>query len=247
MSLRNDALYVQVHPLTYMAKLYIEINIAEFLGKILKQSNRRHNSFSLSNDYHSFTTFDGWRPDLEATGNPHDYIFNREWRRSKRQFHIKPSGRQMHPLNMDILTGWEESYDRTNKWGGIHGAGLYDISAEKEDEVGKPSTPSEVRVKDSPWSMMDVKRRSSSQESRQSRRVRPRTQRAETCAGYDDGKDNNGDTGVDRPRANRCISQDYRRSRSNRDNSVQTDLDTDGLLQGAIPPTKTYSDHGQGG
>ncbi|EAA27832.2 hypothetical protein GE21DRAFT_6003 [Neurospora crassa] len=247
MSLRNDALYVQVHPLTYMAKLYIEMNIAEFLGKILKQSNRRHNSFSLSIDCHSLTTFDGWRPDLEATGSPHDYIFNREWRRSKHQFHIKPSGGQMHPLNMDILTGGEESHDCTNKWGGIHGAGLYDISAEKEDEVGKPSIPSEVRVKDSPWSIMDVKRRSSSQELRQSRRVRPRTQRAETCAGYDDGKDNNGDTGVDRPRAKRCISQDYRSSRSNRDNGSQADLDTDGLLQGAIPPTKTYSDHEQGG
>ncbi|KAK3339559.1 hypothetical protein B0H65DRAFT_432770 [Neurospora tetraspora] len=246
MSLPDDVLYVQVHPLAYMTKLYIEMNIAEFLGKILKQPNRRHNSFSLSNDCHNPTTRNGRRPDIEATGNP---ISNREWRNSKHQFHVKPSGGQMHPLNMDLLTGGEKSHDRTNKWGRTHGAGLYDVCAEKEDEVGEPSTPSEVHVKDSSWPMMEVKRRSSSsEEMRQPRRVRPGMQRAETSAGYDDGDDNSRDTTGDGWRANRCLSQDHRSSRHKRDSGVETDMDTstDGLMQGAIPPTKTYSDHEEG-
>ncbi|KAK1773252.1 hypothetical protein QBC45DRAFT_97963 [Copromyces sp. CBS 386.78] len=248
MSLRNDVLYVQVHPLTYMAKLYIEMNVAEFLGKILKQSNRRRNSFPLSNDCHSPTMCNGWQPDLEATGNPHDYVFNREWRNSKHEFHVKQSGGQMHPLNMDLLTGGEKNHDRTDKWGGIHGAGLYDVFAEKEDEVGEPSTPSEAHVRDPPWPTVEIKRRSSrSEEMKHPRQKRPRMQRAETCAGYDDGDDNSGDTTADGRRANRRLSRNYRSSRHNRDSGVETDMDTDALMQRANPGTKTYRDHEEGG
>lgn len=248
MSLDNDALYVQVHPLTYMAKLYIEMNIAEFLGKILKQSNRRRNCFPLSNDCGTPNTCSGWQPDLEAAGNPHDHMFNREWRNSKDQFHVKQSGGQMHPLNMDLLTGGENSPDRTDMWGGVHGTGLYDVRAEKKDEVGEPSTPSEVHVRDPPWPTVEVKRRSSSSdEMRHPRQKRPRMQRVETCAGYDDGDDNSGDTTVDGRRANRCLSQDYSNARRKRDSGAETEMDTDALMQGAAQGTKTYSDHEEGG
>ncbi|KAK0636725.1 hypothetical protein B0T17DRAFT_478078, partial [Bombardia bombarda] len=39
MSLPDDEVYIQVHPLAYIIKLYIEMNIAELLGKALKKSN----------------------------------------------------------------------------------------------------------------------------------------------------------------------------------------------------------------
>lgn len=250
MSLSNDALYVQVHPLTYMAKLYIEMNIAEFLGKILKQSNRRRNSFSLSNDCHNLNTCNGWQPDLEATATPHDYMFNREWRKSKDQFHVKPSGGQMHPLNMDLLADGEKNHDDPEKWGGIHGAGSYDAFTKKGDEVGEPSTPSSCHVREPPWPTVEVKRRSSSSEEMRHpspRQIRPRMPRMETCVQYDDGDDASGDTTVDGQRANRCLSRDLTNSRRRQDSGIDTDMDTDALMQGAIQGTKTYSDHEEDG
>lgn len=252
MSHRNDALYVQIHPLTYMAKLYIEMNIAEFLGKILKQSNHRHNSFSLSSNCRSPTTCNSWCPDLEAVDSPHDYIFIREWRNSKHQ-HVKPSGGQMRPLNMDILSQREQN-DDTEKWGGIHRAGLYDVCADEEDEVGEPSTPSEVHVKDPPWPAVEVKRRSStgsgagSEERRPPRRIRPTMQHEETCAAYNNERDsNNGETHGYGRHPSRGPGQDHRISRQKRDNGVETGMETDGLMQGGNPKTKTYGDHEEGG
>ncbi|KAK4228581.1 hypothetical protein QBC38DRAFT_351459, partial [Podospora fimiseda] len=41
MSLDDDTVYMQVHPLTYLAKLQIEMNMAELLGKVIKRSNER--------------------------------------------------------------------------------------------------------------------------------------------------------------------------------------------------------------
>ncbi|KAK4159812.1 hypothetical protein QBC43DRAFT_221101 [Cladorrhinum sp. PSN259] len=44
MSLDDDTVYMQVHPLTYLAKLHIEMNMAELLGKVIKKSNERRTS-----------------------------------------------------------------------------------------------------------------------------------------------------------------------------------------------------------
>ncbi|KAK1836436.1 hypothetical protein QBC39DRAFT_272518, partial [Podospora conica] len=40
MSLPDDTVYIQVHALTYMVKGYIEMNLAELIGKVIKKSNR---------------------------------------------------------------------------------------------------------------------------------------------------------------------------------------------------------------
>ncbi|KAK3989317.1 hypothetical protein QBC44DRAFT_241571 [Cladorrhinum sp. PSN332] len=46
MSLDDDTVYMQVHPLTYLAKLQIEMNMAELLGKVIKKSNERRSSMT---------------------------------------------------------------------------------------------------------------------------------------------------------------------------------------------------------
>ncbi|KAK3400298.1 hypothetical protein B0T20DRAFT_496723 [Sordaria brevicollis] len=244
-------LFLRVHPLTYMAKLYIEMNIAEFLGKILKQSNRRHSSFSLSNNFRTPATCNSWHPDLEANDSPRDYIFNREWRDSLQQ-HDKPSGGQMHPLNMDVLSHRDWDHD-TEKWGEIHGAGSYDVCTEGEDEVGEPSTPSEVHIKDAPWPAVEVKRRSSSvtssEEKRPKRQVRPTIQREATCAAYDNNE-RDGNHGENRGCGHypgRVPGQDRRNPRQKRDSGVETDFETDELMQGTSPKTKNFSEREDGG
>ncbi|KAL2126932.1 hypothetical protein VTI74DRAFT_11597 [Chaetomium olivicolor] len=95
MSLPDDAVYVQAHPLTFLAKLYIEMNMAELLGKIVKRSSEL-------------------RASLPSTDQPHlgpVNVFDREWLGSANEI-IMPTagdtrcgggGGQMHELNMDIL------------------------------------------------------------------------------------------------------------------------------------------------
>lgn len=39
MSLPNSAVYIQFHPLTYLVKLHIEMNIADLIAKIVKATN----------------------------------------------------------------------------------------------------------------------------------------------------------------------------------------------------------------
>lgn len=39
MSLPNSAVYIQFHPLTYLVKLHIEMNIADLISKIVKATN----------------------------------------------------------------------------------------------------------------------------------------------------------------------------------------------------------------
>ncbi|GAB1319389.1 hypothetical protein MFIFM68171_09599 [Madurella fahalii] len=85
MSLRDDAVYVQVHPLTYLAKLHIEMNMAELLGKVIKKSQRK-SSVQTADVYHG--------PQLGVD------MF--DWLGSAKNL-IMPQGGQMHDLNMDIL------------------------------------------------------------------------------------------------------------------------------------------------
>ncbi|KAK0743444.1 hypothetical protein B0T18DRAFT_468744 [Schizothecium vesticola] len=54
MSLPEDCVYIQVHALAYMVKLYIEMNLAELMGKVIKKSNRNRNEC---------VAMDGWHPD----------------------------------------------------------------------------------------------------------------------------------------------------------------------------------------
>ncbi|KAJ4289407.1 hypothetical protein N0V88_006887 [Collariella sp. IMI 366227] len=103
MSLRDDAVYVQVHPLVYLTKLNIEMNMAELLGKVVKRSNELRSSMPST---------DVWQPRL----GPMD-VFDHEWLGSAKDF-IMPRGGdthntgggaggggtgQMHELNLDIL------------------------------------------------------------------------------------------------------------------------------------------------
>ncbi|KAM5353878.1 hypothetical protein ACJ41O_000528 [Fusarium nematophilum] len=48
MSLPNSFVYVQFHPLVYLLKLHIEMNMADLIGKVVRASNNDH-----SNDYSS--------------------------------------------------------------------------------------------------------------------------------------------------------------------------------------------------
>ncbi|KAL2165614.1 hypothetical protein VTG60DRAFT_4252 [Thermothelomyces hinnuleus] len=104
MSLPDDAVYVQVHPLTFLAKLNIEMNMVEMLGKVVKQSNKRNTSLP---------TPDIWQPYLGTDRG----VFDREWVGSAKDSIMPPrggaggsgeggsaGGGQRHELNiMDIL------------------------------------------------------------------------------------------------------------------------------------------------
>ncbi|KAK3324096.1 hypothetical protein B0T19DRAFT_402353 [Cercophora scortea] len=154
MSLPDDAVYIQVHPLAYMTKLHIEMNIAELLGKVLMKSNRRRNSFSTSGQW--------WRPDCSTSE-----VFNREWgglpKRCKKL--IMPSGGQMHELNTDIL---RDDYNNTNNKNNINssnsahsccgGGGIYgtDLPGAEDDDYNDEgrdmvdlATPPEIHRKGS--------------------------------------------------------------------------------------------------
>ncbi|KAK3934855.1 hypothetical protein QBC46DRAFT_398815 [Diplogelasinospora grovesii] len=120
MSLPDDAVYVQFGAVAYLIKLYIEMNIAELIAKILKKSARQRVS--------SFSTADGWRPESQSE------VFNREWRITAAAKRFLPSGGQMHELNMDILEN-----DLEAQWGGIHGtAEAHDDDDDDDDGNGHP-------------------------------------------------------------------------------------------------------------
>ncbi|KAK4125736.1 hypothetical protein N657DRAFT_688424 [Parathielavia appendiculata] len=106
MSLRDDAVYVQAHPLVCLTKLNIEMNMAELLGKVVKKSTEQRASVSLP-------LADVCQPQLGID------TFDRQWLGSAKNV-IVPSGSrgssrgsnsggggcgggQMHELNMDIL------------------------------------------------------------------------------------------------------------------------------------------------
>jgi hypothetical protein len=106
--------------MAYLIKLYIEMNMAELIGKVLKRPNRRRNSFS---------TPDIWRADSHTSE-----VFNREWRGRRKTF--LPSGGQMHELNLDML--------REPSWGGIYGAvgpGADEDEQDEQDERNEPREP----------------------------------------------------------------------------------------------------------
>jgi trafficking protein particle complex subunit 12 len=92
--------YVQVHPLVYLTKLNIEMNMAELLGKVVKTSTQSRNNEPPSTDI--------WRPHLGIRD------FDREWLGSAKDLIMPSAGRgagggggdggvQMVDLNMDIL------------------------------------------------------------------------------------------------------------------------------------------------
>ncbi|KAK3687450.1 hypothetical protein B0T22DRAFT_439081 [Podospora appendiculata] len=136
MSLPDDTVYIQVHPLAYMIKLHIEMNIAELLGKVLMKSNRRRNSFSTCG------SSGWWRPD-DSTSE----VFNREWRGLPKRCTqlIMPSGGQMHELNTDILRSDYGSTSNSNSnknncphscCGCIYGTDLPGAEKEEDDRDG---------------------------------------------------------------------------------------------------------------
>ncbi|KAK0661627.1 hypothetical protein QBC41DRAFT_350630 [Cercophora samala] len=45
MSWEDDAVYMQAHPLVYLSKLCVEMNLAELLGKVIKKSRERRTRF----------------------------------------------------------------------------------------------------------------------------------------------------------------------------------------------------------
>lgn len=83
--------YIQAHALAYIVKLYIEMNLAELIGKVIKKSNKRRNSRTAANGH-------GWEP------NQADEAFNREWRDTIQQV-LQPTGSQMHALDTHALEG----------------------------------------------------------------------------------------------------------------------------------------------
>ena len=52
MSLPSNALYIQFHPLVYLLKLYIEINISDLIVKIVKAENQLNEYGSQSGNMH---------------------------------------------------------------------------------------------------------------------------------------------------------------------------------------------------
>src|SRR4051812_44039172 len=84
--------YVQVHPLTYLAKLHIEMNMAELLGKVVKRSTERRSSVP-----EAIRTQSSRRAEL---GSAKDIIMPPH--RGNRS-HRSRGGGQIHGLNMDIL------------------------------------------------------------------------------------------------------------------------------------------------
>ncbi|KAL2164865.1 hypothetical protein VTH06DRAFT_161 [Thermothelomyces fergusii] len=79
MSLPDDAVYVQVHPLTFLAKLNIEMSMADMLGKVAKQSSKRIASLAAP---------DIWQPYL---GTEPD-VFDREWLGSAKDLAMPSDG-----------------------------------------------------------------------------------------------------------------------------------------------------------
>jgi hypothetical protein len=94
------ASYVQVHPLTYLTKLSIEMNMADLIGKVVKRSHE--------GDANLPTTDTTWEPHLGMDA------FDREWLGSAKNFILPPGslgrgggdgGGQVHNLNLDALDG----------------------------------------------------------------------------------------------------------------------------------------------
>ncbi|KAK4145943.1 uncharacterized protein C8A04DRAFT_10092 [Dichotomopilus funicola] len=100
MSLKDDAVYVQVHPLMYLVKLNIEMNMAELIAKVVRRSQDQRSTLPST---------DIWRPYIGMGA------FDREWLGSAKDFMIPSGGEpgdglgggkapgQMIDLNMDIL------------------------------------------------------------------------------------------------------------------------------------------------
>ncbi|KAL2262725.1 hypothetical protein VTK26DRAFT_314 [Humicola hyalothermophila] len=93
MSLPDDAVYVQVHPLTYLTKLNIEMNMADLIGNVVKRSTEARAAIATAEVY---------QPHLGVD-------IDREWLGSAKNV-IMPSGNsggsgggQMHDLNMNVL------------------------------------------------------------------------------------------------------------------------------------------------
>ncbi|KAK5652829.1 hypothetical protein OQA88_9495 [Cercophora sp. LCS_1] len=94
-----DTVYIEAHAVAYMVKLYIEMNLAELLGKVIKRSNQQRNSC---------TAADGWHPD------PTRSLFNREWRNTGKKI-LQPTGGQMHSLNTDKWKDKGVDHDEVRK------------------------------------------------------------------------------------------------------------------------------------
>ncbi|KAK4640823.1 hypothetical protein QC761_606950 [Podospora bellae-mahoneyi] len=56
MSWEDDAVYMQAHPLVYLAKLCVEMNLAELLGKVIQKSRERRNTPFLRTHIGSITS-----------------------------------------------------------------------------------------------------------------------------------------------------------------------------------------------
>ncbi|KAH6634924.1 hypothetical protein B0J18DRAFT_487078 [Chaetomium sp. MPI-SDFR-AT-0129] len=115
MSLKDDAVYVQVHPLMYLVKLNIEMNMAELIAKVVRRSQDQRSTLPST---------DIWRPYIGMGA------FDREWLGSAKDFMIPSGGEpgdglgggkapgQMIDLNMDILN---ESGQRVDEEGASSG------------------------------------------------------------------------------------------------------------------------------
>jgi hypothetical protein len=78
MSFPDSAIYVQVHPLVYLTKLNIEMNLAELIGKVVKKSVGSH----------SLPSADVWRPHLPPCNFNN---LDREWLGSAKDFMMPPT------------------------------------------------------------------------------------------------------------------------------------------------------------
>jgi hypothetical protein len=148
-----------VHPVAFLAKLNIEMNMAELLGKVVTRSAEQRSA--------SLPSVDVWHPQLGID------VFDREWLGSAKDF-IMPSGGgggdsearngvgggrgggggQMHELNMDILnrpkeeegstSGTQGDVERGQSRWGSDGRDMRTSRVGREQEEGKNSGASGV-------------------------------------------------------------------------------------------------------
>lgn len=120
--------YVQVHPLMYLVKLNIEMNMAELIRKVVRRSQDQRSTLPST---------DIWRPYIGIGA------FDREWLGSAKDFMLPSGGElgggsgngkapgQMIDLNMDILN---ESGQRVDEGGSSSGTqGDQDVEQTSRD------------------------------------------------------------------------------------------------------------------
>ncbi|KAK1755485.1 hypothetical protein QBC47DRAFT_445581 [Echria macrotheca] len=114
MSLRDDTVYIQAHAMAYIMKLYIEMNLAELIAKVIKKSNQqRNNSYENDNSYYYNNNDIEQQPEPEPNNDQTDENYTREWRRTITKV-LKPTvggGGQMHDLDTSVLDDDDDDDD----------------------------------------------------------------------------------------------------------------------------------------